>query len=81
MKTIFGLLAALLLVSPALAGDPAVGTGGEGYASSGAWVVMDGDIYFCYVWCGQAHDNNIYIPSLTTKDEGDVLCKKARRDE
>jgi hypothetical protein len=65
MRTIFGLLAVLMLVLPALGDDAAVATGGEGYAASGAWVVVDDDIYFCRLWDGR---------------DGEVLCKKARME-
>lgn len=44
MKRILGLLTALLLVSPAMAEDVAVATG---EMAGKAWVVIDGEIYFC----------------------------------
>ena len=47
MKKILGLLTALLLATPVMADDVAIGTGGESSTLAGAWIVVGSEIYFC----------------------------------
>ena len=63
MKKILGLLTALLLATPVMADDVAVGAGSEGTAGNGAWIVMDSEIYWCRLPDGR---------------DGHPLCKKAK---